>query len=288
MYIVKTVWMETNDDVENLNKFIRDIIPELNKKCNEEVANRLKEFRNRKALSMIYTSNKMENTMPSGCCERNTYRILENILYGIESDAPEEKWFSDGGSASQLHQHVQAYKFLCEMHDNGEYLYQKPLSVEIILKAHELLMTNAVDEHGKSVPSGSFRTDPVHAGDYVYMHHDDVPSEVHRIVQNFNNDVAKRKDPIETAVNLFYDLITAHPFIDGNGRLCRLMATYAFFATGTPFPVFITSGHTKARNHYMRAILISRRLGNDRSQLYTLFAQSLELGWSNLATYCKL
>ena len=292
-YLVKAFWMIDEDDVNQL-KEILELIPGYIESFNFHP--HMSEFRKLKALSLIYSSNKLEATIPVGASQADTYSILSELLSSSDSDVSDiedlknESWDSDGEPGSQfrrqLYHHCVAYQYLCEKGHDGKCLYEAPLTVDIVLKAHQLLMENSTS-HGKAVAAGQFRDHAVHADTYVYMRHEEVPNEVGRIVEAFNLSVANKEDPVKIAGNLFYDLITAHPFQDGNGRLCRLMVAFAFFATGTPFPVPVTTGHTKSRNHYMNSILKARRIGNDRRLLYTLFANSLELSWSNAIDYCK-
>jgi len=75
-------------------------------------------------------------------------------------------------------------------------------------------------------------------------------------------------------VRLFYDVITLHPFENGNGRLCRLLFSFGIMKAGVPFPVPLTTGHTKSRNHYMKAILLARR--GDIRELNTMALMSVD------------
>jgi Fic family protein len=219
---------------------------------------------------------------------------LYNLLNGAENDeCANLPWCADGetdhgrASKQQMYHHLQAYRYLCEVKFAGKYRYEQELTVEIILTAHALLMKNAVGENGEEILNGTFRSHLVHAGDYVYLSPGLIPQAIVNIVQQFNKDKKAGMNPIQLAANLFYELITVHPFADGNGRLCRLMATFSLFGAGIPFAVSLTSGHSRSSKHYIDCILRARRIGSDRKYLYTLFASSVESGWTNFLTNLK-
>mmetsp|Transcript_12374 Transcript_12374/g.18770 ORF Transcript_12374/g.18770 Transcript_12374/m.18770 type:complete len:296 (+) Transcript_12374:82-969(+) len=282
--LTEAYWM-TDGDYEHL----RHILPKFSQyACEYKSHSRMKEFRWNKSIAMIYTSNKLEGTLPKSAQEHETYRILSELFAGSEIDTHlTENWKADGEtsdgcvSKAQMIHHLNAYRYLCETQTDGKYLYERELSSEIILRAHQLLMQNATYENGERIPHG-YRTHSVHAGDYVYLSHEYIAPSVEKIVRAFNYDKkVGEKNPIIIAANLFYDLITVHPFADGNGRLCRLLAAFALLSVGVPFPVSLTSGRSRSRRHYIDCILKARRMGSDRKYLYTLFATSVELGWSN-------
>jgi Fic family protein len=94
------------------------------------------------------------------------------------------------------------------------------------------------------------------------------------ILSKYNAAVREKCCLIASATNLFYDMITLHPFSDGNGRLCRLLVSYALMRGGFPFYVTLSSYHRKSRNHYMMAILEGRRNPGNLSHLRTLVLKS--------------
>lgn len=193
-----------------------------------------------------------------------------------------QPWISESGSRYQLFQHVQAFLYLRDKALSGE-----PLTRDSVLEAHKILMCNSTSETGAPILCGEFRTCSVSAGDHIYPSHEIISSQVDEILSRFNSQIADPTvHPVDIAVDLFYDLMTVHPFIDGNGRLCRLLAAYAFLAANVAvFPVLITSGHSNSRNHYLTAILRARSFSSNRKHLFTLFSQSLMLGWYNLQLY---
>ena len=91
---------------------------------------------------------------------------------------------------------------------------------------------------------------------------------------------------VEPAVRLFYDVITLHPFQNGNGRLCRLLFSFAIMQAGLPFPVALTTGHSGARKHYMKSILLARR--DDTRELATIALVSVDNTISNFLEDIRL
>ncbi|KAG2482740.1 hypothetical protein HYH03_018335 [Edaphochlamys debaryana] len=82
------------------------------------------------------------------------------------------------------------------------------------------------------------------------------------ILQTFYDNLkrvhAQELDSNVAAATLFYDMITLHPFENGNGRLCWLLVAFALQAVGEPFALGMTNGHSKSRQQYLKAELADR------------------------------
>lgn len=235
-------------------------------------------FSRRMLTVLVYTSNRLEDTLPEGVKEHETYALLDEIAAAasdVRPPEPAERWPAEGGDGgkqtrAQLVQHMHAARFLFR-------LVGAPLTVEAVTEAHRLLMAGAEDS-GVPVKAGAFRDRPACAGTHPYPEGDPamLRDSLAAIVAAFNRCIDSPDDNtvVTAPVRLFYDTITLHPFENGNGRLCRLLFAYAAMRAGAPFPVPLTSGHRKARGHYMRAIFQARR-GN-MSELHTLALMSIE------------
>lgn len=242
----------------------------------------------RRALVMVFQSNKMESTLPQGISEQSTYELLDKLW----DQAPEENfsvsritWNTDGHHCSdtsgkqqtqQLEQHLGAFKFLRSQ-------TRKALTLKTILKTHSILMANSVDGDGSLILAGVLRQGPVHAGSHVYPEAKYVESGLNKLLQSYNESSAEGLHPVAVAANLFYDLVTVHPFADGNGRLARLVVAHVLMEAGIPFPISLSSSHKKARTHYVRAIEHGRRDTSARnlSHLHALVAISISQAWIN-------
>lgn len=253
-------------------------------------------FSKRLMISLVYISNEIERTLPSGTEESEIYKYLDDVFDAIDALGcllpAAEKWNAEGKYAGetkftkvQLLQHMRSLKFLF----SG---LASRMTVSGLLQAHGILMNGAVDEKKMPVAAGVFRDHPCHAGNHAYPEGDPVMLErsLQRMLDEFN-DAAAASDgtvltKLQASTKLFYDVITLHPFQNGNGRLCRIIFAFAMAKMGFPFPVQLTTGHKSARKHYMKAILLSRR--GDMRELNTTALMSLEYGLCNFLENVRL
>ena len=252
-------------------------------------------FRKRLAITNVYASNKLERTLPAAISEHDTYMLLE-ASYDASADdedaAPGADWNAEGEedptarngakkTAVQLLQHLRALKFLMQQVD-------MPLSAEIILKAHEVLMAGALDDDGTSIKNGVLRDHPCHAGTHVYPEGNPAAllASLRRIIDEYNVSARASPSLVLPATRLFYDVITLHPFQNGNGRMCRLLFAFGIMQSGVPFPVALTTGHSNARKHYMKAIMLARR--GDMRELATMALMSVEYTVANFLENLRL
>jgi hypothetical protein len=242
------------------------------------------------AISLIHTSNANEGTL--GCSSHDSicaaYHILNTDTSGdvdVDVDEPVKYiWNIDGlGSSTgaaeqQVKQHILAYKYLV-----GE--CNHPFSIDVFVETHRILTKGAVDAKQQPIPTGIRKTPCHSSGGYVYCDTSDIVSRLQKAIVRFNSALTNHADPIISVMDLFYETITIHPFADGNGRFCRLLTACAFMSFGTPFPIPLTSGHTKSANHINLAIFRVQHKGLDRSHLYTIGTFSLHKAWMNAKTY---
>ena len=252
----------------------------------------------RQMAALVYCSNKLEGTLPRGAEEHETYTLIEGVAVSKCGASDVERWRQPGGvhweadgardssgARQQFVQHMRALRFLLSRLD-------APLTVDVVRDTHAILMAGALCS-GKDVAAGVLRNNSCHdGGGHVYPDGDPAKllGALARIVEAFNVAVATRAQSPEVLVTapvrLFYDVITLHPFSDGNGRLCRLLFAFALRQLGVPFFVPMTSGHRKARGHYMRAILRAR-LGRF-DELQTLALMSIDSVLVNFAENVRL
>lgn len=247
----------------------------------EKMRRCMDDFKRQRAISLVWMSNKLEGTLPKGATELETHRLLSELL-DRQTDISSLNSGSDNDSEDrtsrlQLFRHMGAYNRLCE-----QGLTECNLSVDLIKETHKILMEELKND-GKPVTAGAYREIPVSAHNHQYPCHRCVPSNMDDIVKEYNRRYSQpNHDPYQLASWLLFQVISLHPFEDGNGRLCRLLWCYSLMRDGLPFPTILTSGHTKAYYHYIRALKKSRRIScKEHSPLTSLTVLSVYQAWNN-------
>ncbi len=172
--VIRAVWMVDDEEQEELQAFLSNLKTYIanSKEIDRSV---LSDYSNKKLVSLIYTSNKLEKTIPLGVSESETHKVLHEIVEGkLVCDS--QPWISESGSRFQLFQHVQAFLYLQDKALSGE-----PLTRDSVLEAHKILMCNSTSETGAPILCGEFRTCSVSAGDHIYPSHEIISSQVDEI-----------------------------------------------------------------------------------------------------------
>ncbi|KXZ53548.1 hypothetical protein GPECTOR_7g998 [Gonium pectorale] len=232
--------------------------------------------------------NKTEGTLPAGVTLSQTCSLVEGVFSAPGpldyTPSPAEPWSAEGAYdtfGSQITQHAKALRFLC--------FEQVPgcLSSGVVRRAHAILMWGAREGNQCVVKAGEYRSTPAHSDTgYVYPEPSLIDQEVERVVAKFNENLPKvlsgHMDPELLAAQLFYDMVTAHPFENGNGRLCRLLAAFALMAAGDPFPTPLTDGHKDTRSRYRHVLRHADKHGGDVSRLAAHIMECRSFSWQSL------
>ena len=159
--------------------------------------------------------------------------IEGSTLTKVETNLLLDKNITPGGKPLQHSlmavDHLQALKFTMKLAEN-----KVPLSVEniqqlsaLILKSSHGPMETAVGNFDPS--KGEFRTVRVFAGNVSFPKAERVPDLTEKLITEINASIEKVKgfEQINRlAFQAHYQLVNIHPFIDGNGRLSRLLMNY--------------------------------------------------------------
>ncbi|KAI9797806.1 MAG: hypothetical protein M1833_005309 [Piccolia ochrophora] len=139
------------------------------------------------------------------------------------------------------------------------------LTEKLILETHKMLCTDIDIEGGASARAyaGKYRTVPVRAGSCGFVPPSFVPAKMKAFIEEFNNDIAtaegtEEMDPFALAAKYCQEFVQIHPFLDGNGRTCRLILNAILLKyAGILVPI---GEHDDARAEYLG---IARRAGEE-------------------------
>jgi len=123
-----------------------------------------------------------------------------------------------------------------------EYANKKTIDSKLFLKIHEIV---TIDTLRDNKDCGVFRNRQVFVGrrifdgtsfkeivEYMPPKTKDVPRLTTEFLDWLNSDKANEVNPVISAGIVHYEIARIHPFIDGNGRTARLMASLVLYKSG--------------------------------------------------------
>jgi fido (protein-threonine AMPylation protein) len=117
-------------------------------------------------------------------------------------------------------------------------------------------MSGAVTSTGAAFES-RFRheNEPVYlyAASYAFPFRIDHEKSMADILEKTNSDFATSHQA-EWSSKLLLGVLSAHPFLNGNGRMARLCFAYGLVRHGVPCAVVFSDWHSKDRGHYIDAV----------------------------------
>lgn len=208
---------------------------------------KMKEYFN---LNYTYESNKIEgNTLTL----KETYLVVNQGL-------------TIGGKSINEHleavNHADAIDFIAEIVQNKEALTERVLS-----QIHYLIL-KSIDKKN----AGQYRKVPVYISGSAFV--PPQPFLVAKMMEDIFSFYELNKDklhPIILAADMHEKIVTVHPFIDGNGRTCRLIMNLILLANG--YTLGILKGDNKSRLKYYNT-LEQIQTKNKRLGFYKLVAKT--------------
>jgi len=117
------------------------------------------------------------------------------------------------------------------------------LNIKLILKLHKTLLTNIDDRIAGRFRSGK---EWVRVGNHLGANPQFVPSLMHELVDNYNQH--KINYFLDAVAHFHANFETIHPFVDGNGRMGRVLINLQLMNGG--FPPIIIQNKSKHTEYY--------------------------------------
>ncbi|MBI2449607.1 Fic family protein [Candidatus Pacearchaeota archaeon] len=242
----------SKEHIEKLKKeFEIDILSSMPSKnlSKEQLAEveRLKNIYHKKISSLSKEEfEKFENTFfteltyDSNAIEGSSLSLEDTNLVINEGLVPKGKTLRE---INEARNHIEAIRFINS--------YEGDLNEQFILKLHSIILKNISERF-----AGRYRetTVRIFQGDVHFPDASRVPQLVGNLVYWYKLNKNKMH-PFELAITFSVKLVSIHPFVDGNGRISRLIMNFLLKKKGYPW----INIYMKQRAEYLHAV----RLAND-------------------------
>lgn len=154
--------------------------------------------------------------------------------------------------------HLKALKYVIDLANNKKTLDEKSIRhISSLVMKHTGSEISAMGGTFDS-SKGDFRKVTVRAGTSTFMDYKKVPKRVNELLKFINeniNNVDGFKKVNELAFNSHFQIVSIHPFADGNGRLSRLLMNYVQQYHKMP----LTSIFLEDKQQYFESLLETRK-----------------------------
>lgn len=157
----------------------------------------------------VYNSNAIENSTL-------TFEETEKILLQIDLDRYiSEREIFEAKNLARVASYI------------NKKAKERELDLDLILLLHKMLLSNIRDD-----AAGRFRNNNewVQVGNYIAVNPKEVPSRLEKMIAEYNANI--KGDIVERIAKLHLDFEHIHPFIDGNGRIGRVLNNYLLIREG--------------------------------------------------------
>lgn len=175
----------------------------------------LENYRNRyEAFCSLFTSD-------STGIEGNTLTLKETSHLLFEGNVPSRKSLRE---INEVLNHKRAFDLMIS--------YRGDITKEFILGLHYLVTQNAVDEELKT-QIGKYRKVQVFVGGTIPPSAEQVPKLMESLIKWYSKN-KKKLHPVILATYFHSEFEKIHPFVDGNGRVGRLLMNFILFKNKLP------------------------------------------------------
>ena len=182
---------------------------------------------------------------------------------------------ADPDDARELLNYRSAFEFISECLDSGD-----PITEGMVREIHRKLVEGV--RGGKAAPGEYRRIQNYVAnsvtGKVIYTPPSavEVPIMMSELIKWLNSDLEVH--PVLTSGIAQFQLVHIHPFLDGNGRVSRLLSTLCLYKAGYDFKRLfgISEYYDRDRPTFYRSIQSVREKGMDMTVWLDFFAAGLE------------
>lgn len=241
-----------------------------------------------KTYETIVESYQKEIVQPMG---EEQYRKRSEILLSCHSCGIEGNSFSVDDTRALFEQGLGYYPvgktlFECqEMADHFaayEWMHEHldhPFDVDLLKTINRLVTLHTLPYKVKDAVPGDFTTVDMAAGDTIFGDHEQLISQVPRLMESTARAIAERQQhPMVLAARFhgFYEYL--HPFRDGNGRTGRLLSNFILLHFGKPELII----NKEDRAEYISALRQIRIEHTDEYLIHFFFDKAIQQLQSDL------
>ena len=244
-----------------------------------------KQFARAMAFDYVHNLNIGESVGTQSKDETET--LLERFLDGKE--------WTNGEKLKEKLETINTFKAMRAIHKLHEVMDRTGLlTVDQVCGVHRVLLEGLHGDCGKIRSSDVYTN--WHDGPHFYPPPEKVESLFFSLIDHHNihmeslasetTTLGRVKHLFKCAAWLLFKFVDAHPFVDGNGRMCRLLANHVLSLI-TPFPVHLyhsCRSNRSGRDDYINAIVRCRKHPEEGPrELAAMLVEGAWQGWNCLS-----